>query len=106
MTRAAWPARGTPTPSCSGRTAIVIATPGPRRGIRRHCWRAAQSDFVRALMDARLGGPVLCPHVHLPVQSGSSKVLAAMDRQYTRDEYMRRIEWIRGAKRQYAITTD
>jgi tRNA-2-methylthio-N6-dimethylallyladenosine synthase len=29
-----------------------------------------------------------------------------MDRQYTRDEYMRRIEWIKGARRKYAITTD
>jgi tRNA-2-methylthio-N6-dimethylallyladenosine synthase len=40
------------------------------------------------------------------VQSGSSKVLAAMDRLYTRDDYMRRIEWIKTARRDYAITTD
>jgi tRNA-2-methylthio-N6-dimethylallyladenosine synthase len=40
------------------------------------------------------------------VQSGSSKVLAAMDRLYTRDDYMRRIEWIKTARREYAITTD
>ncbi len=57
-------------------------------------------------MDAMDANPVLCDHVHLPVQSGSSKVLAAMDRLYTRDEYMRRIDWIKGAKRKYAITTD
>jgi tRNA-2-methylthio-N6-dimethylallyladenosine synthase len=52
------------------------------------------------------GNEAICDHVHLPVQSGSSKVLAAMDRQYTRDEYMRRIDWIRSAKRKYALTTD
>ena len=34
------------------------------------------------------------------------EVLAAMDRMYTRDEYMRRIDWIRSAKRKYALTTD
>ena len=54
-------------------------------------------------MDAN---PVLCDHVHLPVQSGSTEVLAAMDRLYTRDEYMRRIEWMKTAKRRYSITTD
>ena len=48
----------------------------------------------------------ICDHVHLPAQSGSSRVLAAMDRLYTRDDYMRRIEWIKTAKRRYAITTD
>jgi tRNA-2-methylthio-N6-dimethylallyladenosine synthase len=44
--------------------------------------------------------------VHLPVQSGSTKVLAGMDRLYTRDDYMRRIEWLKTAKRNYSITTD
>jgi tRNA-2-methylthio-N6-dimethylallyladenosine synthase len=52
------------------------------------------------------GNAVLCDHVHLPVQSGSSRVLAAMDRLYTRDDYMRRIEWLKSAKRSYSITTD
>jgi tRNA-2-methylthio-N6-dimethylallyladenosine synthase len=54
-------------------------------------------------MDAN---PVLCDHVHLPVQSGSSRVLAAMDRLYTRDEYMRRIDWLKNAGRRYSLTTD
>ncbi|HAX43059.1 MAG TPA: tRNA (N6-isopentenyl adenosine(37)-C2)-methylthiotransferase MiaB, partial [Solibacterales bacterium] len=42
----------------------------------------------------------------LPVQSGSTRVLAAMDRQYTRDEYMQRIEWMKAAQRDIAISTD
>src|SRR5947209_300461 len=50
--------------------------------------------------------PAICDHVHLPVQSGSSKVLAAMDRRYTRDDYMRRIEWLKNARRRYSLTTD
>src|ERR1022692_1982702 len=63
-------------------------------------------DFVRSIVDAMDSNPVICDHVHLPVQSGSSRVLAAMDRLYTRDDYMRRIEWIRNAKRPYSLTTD
>jgi tRNA-2-methylthio-N6-dimethylallyladenosine synthase len=87
--------------------AALLARVAEIPGIRRVRYTTSHPrDFVKAIMDAMDANPVLCPHVHLPVQSGSSKVLAAMDRQYTRDEYMRRIEWIRGAKRQYAITTD
>jgi tRNA-2-methylthio-N6-dimethylallyladenosine synthase len=44
--------------------------------------------------------------VHLPVQSGSNAVLARMRRLYTRDEYMRRIEWMKNSRRDIAITTD
>jgi len=42
----------------------------------------------------------------LPVQSGSSHVLSRMQRAYSRDEYMQRIEWMKNAKRDIAITTD
>jgi tRNA-2-methylthio-N6-dimethylallyladenosine synthase len=76
-------------------------------GIRRVRYTTSHPrDFVRSIVDAMDANPVLCNHVHLPVQSGSSKVLAAMDRLYTRDEYMRRIEWLKGARRQYSLTTD
>src|SRR5437763_808899 len=50
--------------------------------------------------------PVLCNHVHLPVQSGSSRVLARMQRLYTREDYLRRIQWMKQARRNIAITTD
>jgi tRNA-2-methylthio-N6-dimethylallyladenosine synthase len=63
-------------------------------------------DFVKGIIDAIDRNPKLCNHVHLPVQSGSTKLLAAMQRQYTRDEYMRRIEWMKSANRDIAITTD
>src|SRR6516225_448908 len=63
-------------------------------------------DFVRGIVDAMDANPAICDHIHLPVQSGSSRVLAAMDRLYNREEYMRRIEWIRNAKRRYSLTTD
>src|SRR4051794_29268189 len=63
-------------------------------------------DFVKAIVHAMDANPVLCDHVHLPVQSGSTRMLAAMDRLYTRDDYMRRIDWLKNAKRPYSITTD
>jgi tRNA-2-methylthio-N6-dimethylallyladenosine synthase len=76
-------------------------------GIRRVRYTTSHPrDFVKGIMDAMDANPVLCDHVHLPVQSGSSRVLASMDRMYDRDDYMRRIEWIKTAKRRYSITTD
>ena len=50
--------------------------------------------------------PALCPHVHLPVQSGSDAVLRAMRRRYGRDDYLRLVEQLRGARADLALTTD
>ena len=76
-------------------------------GIRRVRYTTSHPrDFVRPIVEAMDANPVLCDHVHLPVQSGSSKVLAAMNRLYTRDEYMHRIEWLKSASRKYSLTTD
>jgi tRNA-2-methylthio-N6-dimethylallyladenosine synthase len=61
---------------------------------------------VKSIIDGIDQHTALCNHVHLPVQSGSTKILDAMQRQYTRDEYMRRIEWMKNARRDIAITTD
>ncbi|MGH9701004.1 MAG: radical SAM protein, partial [Candidatus Acidiferrales bacterium] len=47
-----------------------------------------------------------CDHIHLPVQSGSDGVLRAMRRSYTREEYLEKISWIRGARRKFSITSD
>jgi tRNA-2-methylthio-N6-dimethylallyladenosine synthase len=63
-------------------------------------------DFGREIVAAIDTHPVLAEHVHLPVQSGSSRVLAGMQRLYNREEYLQRIEWIRSARRQIAISTD
>jgi tRNA-2-methylthio-N6-dimethylallyladenosine synthase len=63
-------------------------------------------DFVKDIIDAIDENPALCNHVHLPVQSGSTRVLEAMRRQYTREQYEERIAWMKGARRDFAITTD
>jgi len=76
-------------------------------GIRRVRYTTSHPrDFVKAIVEAMDRNPVLCDHVHLPVQSGSTRILGAMDRLYTRDEYLARIELLKTAKRPYSITTD
>ena len=76
-------------------------------GIRRVRFTTSHPrDFVREIVDAIDRTETLCNQVHLPVQSGSTQVLQMMDRQYTRDEYMRRIEWMKNARRDIAISTD
>ena len=64
-------------------------------------------DFSRDIVDAIDALPTLCDHVHLPVQSGSSRVLSAMFREYTREQYLERIEWMKSARnRKISLTTD
>lgn len=50
--------------------------------------------------------PNLCRHIHLPVQSGSDRILKLMNRRYTREWYMGRVEAIRRIIPDCAITTD
>src|SRR5579864_837286 len=63
-------------------------------------------DFGADIVTALEAQPKLCNHVHLPVQSGSTRILRAMTRTYTRSEYLEKIAMLRGAKREIAITTD
>ena len=72
--------------------ATLLARTGEIPGIRRVRYTTSHPrDFTKAIVDAMDANPVLCNHVHLPVQSGSSRVLASMQRLYTRDQYMQRI---------------
>jgi tRNA-2-methylthio-N6-dimethylallyladenosine synthase len=76
-------------------------------GIRRVRFTTSHpSDFTQDIVDAINAQPKLCNHVHLPVQSGSTRVLRAMQRTYSREEYLEKIAMIRGAKRVISITTD
>jgi tRNA-2-methylthio-N6-dimethylallyladenosine synthase len=87
--------------------ATLLRRMGEVPGLRRVRFTTSHPrDFVREIVDAISENPVLCNHVHLPVQAGSDSVLARMDRLYTRDEYMRRIEWMKASPRNIAITTD
>jgi tRNA-2-methylthio-N6-dimethylallyladenosine synthase len=76
-------------------------------GIRRVRFTTSHpSDFTPDIVEAIESQPKLCDHVHLPVQSGSTRVLRNMQRTYSRAEYLERIAMIREAKRPIAITTD
>ena len=76
-------------------------------GIRRVRFTTSHPrDFGRDIIDAIDAVPTLCDHVHLPVQSGSTRVLDAMQRLYTREQYLERIAWMKAAKREISITSD
>jgi tRNA-2-methylthio-N6-dimethylallyladenosine synthase len=76
-------------------------------GIRRVRFTTSHpNDFHRDIVEAIDATPALCDHIHLPVQSGSTRVLAAMRRTYTREEYLEKISWIRAARRSISVTTD
>jgi tRNA-2-methylthio-N6-dimethylallyladenosine synthase len=63
-------------------------------------------DVHEKLVRAHAELPGLCEHIHLPLQSGSSRMLKAMRRTYDRDRYLRRVEMIRQHVPDCAITTD
>jgi len=87
--------------------AELLAAVGEIPGIRRVRFTTSHPrDFGRDIVDAIDAVPTLCDHVHLPVQSGSERVLDAMRRLYTLDEYRERISWIKAARREISITSD
>jgi len=63
-------------------------------------------DLSEALINAIRDLPKVCEAVHLPVQSGSSRVLAAMNRRYGREDYLEKVRKLRDAVPQIALTTD
>src|SRR5271166_6131261 len=87
--------------------AELLAAVGQVPGIRRVRFTTSHPrDFGRDIVEAIDAVPTLCDHVHLPVQSGSTRVLDAMQRLYTREQYLERIACIKDAKRDIVITTD
>src|SRR5579884_924594 len=87
--------------------ARLLRAVGEIDGLRRVRFTTSHPrDFVKEMVAAIDQDERLCNHVHLPVQSGSSDVLSRMQRLYSRDQYMRCIEWMKRAKRDIAITTD
>jgi tRNA-2-methylthio-N6-dimethylallyladenosine synthase len=87
--------------------AELLAAVAEVPGIRRVRFTTSHPrDFGRDIIDAIDAVPTLCDHVHLPVQSGSDRVLNAMQRLYSREQYLERIAWMKSAKRDISITTD
>ncbi len=87
--------------------AELLAGVAQVRGIRRVRFTTSHPrDFHPEIVQAIEAIPAICNHVHLPVQSGSTRVLAAMKRTYTREQYLEKIALIRRAKRPISITSD
>ncbi len=87
--------------------AELLAAVGQVPGIRRVRFTTSHPrDFTRDIVEAIDAYPTLCDHVHLPVQSGSSRVLKAMAREYTPDWYLERISWLKAARRPISLSTD
>lgn len=63
-------------------------------------------DLSPELISALSECSKLCEHLHLPIQSGSNRVLKAMNRKYTREDYMELVEKLRAAVPGIALTTD
>ena len=93
----------------SGRMSFaeLLTAVGNIPGIRRVRFTTSHPrDFTRDIVEAIDATPTLCDHIHLPVQSGSSTVLKAMSREYTREWYLERMSWIHAATRDISITSD
>src|SRR5438045_640987 len=87
--------------------AEFLANVGEVAGIQRVRFTTSHPrDFGRDIVEAIDAVPTLCDHVHLPVQSGSTRVLDAMQRLYTREQYLERIAWMKSAQREISITSD
>ncbi|HEX6663742.1 MAG TPA: tRNA (N6-isopentenyl adenosine(37)-C2)-methylthiotransferase MiaB [Gaiellaceae bacterium] len=63
-------------------------------------------DFRRPVIDAMAECDAVCEHAHLPLQSGSTRILKAMRRTYGRERYLRLVEELRTAIPDLALTTD
>lgn len=63
-------------------------------------------DMDDAIIYAVADTPNLCPHIHFPVQSGSNEVLRLMNRKYTREQYLQKVETIRRLIPDCGLTTD
>jgi tRNA-2-methylthio-N6-dimethylallyladenosine synthase len=63
-------------------------------------------DFRDPVIAAMAECEAVCEHTHLPLQSGSTRILKAMRRTYGRDRYLSLVEKLRGAIRDLALTTD
>jgi tRNA-2-methylthio-N6-dimethylallyladenosine synthase len=94
---------GDPLPDFAALLTAVDAVPG----VRRVRFMSPHPFYVDAKFAAALAaGRRVCPHIHLPVQSGSDAVLRRMRRNYDRRGYLQRLELMRAAAPGLSVTTD
>jgi tRNA-2-methylthio-N6-dimethylallyladenosine synthase len=87
--------------------ADLVRAVGAVSGIRRLRFTSPHpNDFSDRVIEALASTDAVCEHVHLPMQSGSSRVLKRMLRRYTREGYMDCVERLRAAIPGISLTTD
>lgn len=76
-------------------------------GVRRVRFTSPHpNDFTRELVAVMAEEPTVCKQLHLPVQSGHNRTLKRMLRRYTVEQYLEKIDWVRAAIPQIALSTD
>ncbi|MBM4188736.1 MAG: tRNA (N6-isopentenyl adenosine(37)-C2)-methylthiotransferase MiaB [Gemmatimonadetes bacterium] len=87
--------------------ADLLRAVGEVEGIRRLRFTSPYpTDFTGRVIEAMATVPAVCPHVHLPVQSGSNAVLKRMLRRYSREEYLEVVRRLRQAVPGMTFSTD
>lgn len=87
--------------------ARLLRAVGGVRGLRRLRFTSPHpNDFSPAVIDAMAETKSVCEHVHLPMQSGSTRTLRRMLRRYTRERYLECVAELRAAIPNLALTTD
>lgn len=87
--------------------ADLLRAVGSVDGIRRVRYTSPHpNDFSDRVIEAHASVPAVCEHVHLPMQSGSSRVLKRMLRRYTREGYLDCVRRLRDAIPNLGLTTD
>ena len=87
--------------------AALIKKIGKISGIQRIRFTTSHPrDLSDELINCFAKEEKLCEHIHLPVQSGSNRILALMNRGYTVEEYMKKVDHLRKLNSQISITSD
>jgi tRNA-2-methylthio-N6-dimethylallyladenosine synthase len=90
-----------------GGLAALIADLAAIAGLERIRYTTSHpNDMDDALIAAHGDQPKLMPYLHLPVQSGSDRVLKAMNRKHTADDYLRLVERLRAARPDLVLSSD
>jgi tRNA-2-methylthio-N6-dimethylallyladenosine synthase len=85
----------------------MIAKEARQSGIRWLRFLSANPrDFSPETIQVMAENPLFCRHLHLPVQHGSNRILAAMNRGYTRERYLSLVSEIRAAMPEISLSTD
>ena len=76
-------------------------------GIRRIRFMTSHpKDLSDELIDVMAGSEKICPHLHLPLQSGSTSLLKKMNRHYTKEDYLKLCDKLRARMPHLSLTTD